>query len=509
MNPEKKRFRRVFVTKTRIGRIFFMIFGTPVPLLALIAISMALIPFKYGMETDEGIWNYIARMRILYDLTPYNDLVENKPPGIFYIFYISNLLFGLNLWFPRLAAVVSMVSTSAVMYLLGKLLHNKTTGLFSMLFFGMMMSSYMIGAYTVSTESFMVFFSTLAFLFVVYAQTQQSYRQYVSCIFTAGLSMGCALAFKQIALADMGALFLFYCLYCKSRYSTHKSYPRDILLLATGVLCTTALSILPILADGVPLEYYIQCVWELIFFSGTVNPQEVAVKRSLKVWFQPEMTFFYVAFYWFAVKNKTFRIKRISVFSVLAWVAISFLAVNSAGTFWWHHLQQFIAPMSLVIALTLSVFADSFSLREDSYKKAVCLCAIATVAVFMPFASICDYINHKSLFYDNNPLSAEKKEMGLWLKEHTAPEDSIYIYESTGQVALAYSDRKSSSRHFSRMFLHRNEYLEELMRDITSNHPRYLLVRGGRFFSENFRQFITEEYKLYTKKYGYNVFEPK
>jgi hypothetical protein len=50
--------------------------------------------------------------------------------------------------------------------------------------------------------------------------------------------------------------------------------------------------------------------------------------------------------------------------------------------------------MSLVIALTLSVFADSFSLREDSYKKAVCLCAIATVAVFMPF---CVYMRlHKS-----------------------------------------------------------------------------------------------------------------
>jgi hypothetical protein len=42
--------------------------------------------------------------------------------------------------------------------------------------------------------------------------------------------------------------------------------------------------------------------------------------------------------------------------------------------------------------------------------------------------------------------------MGLWLKEHTAPEDSIYIYESTGQVALAYSDRKSSSRIFPAFF---------------------------------------------------------
>jgi hypothetical protein len=29
-------------------------------------------------------------MRILYDLTPYNDLVENKPPGIFlYILYFK------------------------------------------------------------------------------------------------------------------------------------------------------------------------------------------------------------------------------------------------------------------------------------------------------------------------------------------------------------------------------------------------------------------------------------
>ncbi len=494
---------------TIIRRLFRFEHIMLVFLLSLIAFSLSLIPFRFGMEIDEGIWNYIARMWHLYGLAPYTDLVENKPPGIFYVFYISNILFGLNLWFPRLLAVLSLTATSGVLYLLGKSLHNKTTGLFAMMFFGMCMSSYVVGAYTVSTESFMVFFSTLSFLWVAYANHQQVYWRYVACILLAGISIGCALAFKQIALADMGALFWFYCLYGWKRSSPHRKFFRDMLLAFGGVFLATVLSLIPVLAGGSSFASYIECVWKLILFSGTVHPETVTVKKSFKVWAQSEMVFWYVALYWFIVKSKLFRIHGIPVISILVWTAAAFVAVNSAGTFWWHHQQQVIAPMSLVIALTLGIFVENFSLTVAARRKVVLLFLILMIVVFMPFPSIADYAHNQALFYDNNPRTVGKKEVGLWVKENTNIDDTVYVYETIGPVVLAYADRRPASRLFSRMFFHNEEYVREFMRDVRSDPPRYLLIRSGTFFSKGFKHFISEEYKISEKKFGYNIFEHK
>lgn len=483
--------------------------ANPFVLALIIGLSATLIPFRYGMEVDEGIWNYIARMWMLYDMAPYKDLVENKPPNIFYIFAMSNYLFGLNVWFPKLAAVVSTVATSLVLYVLGKTLHSKSSGLFAMIFFGMGMASYLVGAYTTATETFMVLFTSLSVLYMVKSQREKSVPGYIVYMVLSGFWVGVAISFKQIALADLGAVFFLYVLYRKARTTPHGSFIRDCLLIAAGALTAAAVCVAPVLANGVPVRYYLECVWELILFSGTVHPQAVTVKKSFEVWSQAEMMFYYIGVFWFAVKRKIFAAKAIPVFGLLAWVTVDFLAVNAAGTYWWHHLVQLMPSVSLVAGLAYGVALDSIDLRAQVYRKAVCGSVLFIILMFVPYPAIMDYLKHQALFYDNNPATKNKRELGLWIKEHTVPDDTIYVYESTGSVILAYTDRRSASRHFSRMFLHNPEFTQQFRDELADNPPDYLIVRAGSFFSGLFKQFIIDNYQISTREYGYNIFVPK
>ncbi len=153
------------------------------------------------MVNDEGIWNYIAFLWIKYGIPPYSEAIENKTPGIYLIFTISNLLFELNIWFPRLLGSLSMVATSALLYFIGRKLLDHFAGIIAMIIFGMSVSwRFMNGTYTAQTESFMILFSTLSFFFLTVSRNAKCIRPYALYIFIAGFCMGIAICFKQTAI---------------------------------------------------------------------------------------------------------------------------------------------------------------------------------------------------------------------------------------------------------------------------------------------------------------------
>lgn len=91
------------------------------------------------MGNDEGMWNYIAFLWIKYGIPPYIGAIENKTPGIYIVFVISNLLFDLNIWFPRILASLSIVTTSILLYIIGRKLCNHLVGVLTMILFGFSM----------------------------------------------------------------------------------------------------------------------------------------------------------------------------------------------------------------------------------------------------------------------------------------------------------------------------------------------------------------------------------
>ena len=105
----------------------------------LVAITCAFVN-NCPMQTDEGIFHYAGWLWVHKGLPPYVGVVENKGPAIFIVNAISNVLFGVNIWFTRLLGCLFLVGTSWLLYLIGRRLAGKTAGTLAMITFGLAMS---------------------------------------------------------------------------------------------------------------------------------------------------------------------------------------------------------------------------------------------------------------------------------------------------------------------------------------------------------------------------------
>src|SRR6185503_9226420 len=71
-------------------------------LLTLIQLFIALLTNGFALSSDEAMWHYIGRNWFRNGLVPYSGGVDNHSPLIFAVFGLSDKLFGVNYWFPRL-----------------------------------------------------------------------------------------------------------------------------------------------------------------------------------------------------------------------------------------------------------------------------------------------------------------------------------------------------------------------------------------------------------------------
>ncbi len=92
------------------------------------------------MGSDEGIWSYIGRIWSKNSIPPYVGAIENKTPGIFELYAISNILFGINIFFVRGLGILSIVLSSIVVFFIGRKLHSPLAGIFGMYVFGLTMT---------------------------------------------------------------------------------------------------------------------------------------------------------------------------------------------------------------------------------------------------------------------------------------------------------------------------------------------------------------------------------
>src|ERR1700686_3977060 len=90
----------------------------PLQLILIIAIIQCVISFLTDpliLTFDESMWQYIGRNWIRNGMVPYTGGVDNKSPLIFLVFGISDRLFGVNYWFPRLLGIA--VQSAGIFFL--------------------------------------------------------------------------------------------------------------------------------------------------------------------------------------------------------------------------------------------------------------------------------------------------------------------------------------------------------------------------------------------------------
>src|SRR5438046_1360445 len=89
----------------------------------LAAISLLIFVTTFGWRHatgDEAVWHYIGFSWVKLGVPPYRGTVDNKGPGIFLLYALSSLLFGVNFLIPRIAGWIAELVTALALYHLGR-----------------------------------------------------------------------------------------------------------------------------------------------------------------------------------------------------------------------------------------------------------------------------------------------------------------------------------------------------------------------------------------------------
>jgi hypothetical protein len=453
---------------------------TNTAVIAVFIFSLLIIAsFGEYMVNDEGIWNYIAFLWIKYGIPPYTEAIENKTPGIYLIFTISNLLFELNIWFPRLLGSLSMVATSILIYFIGRKLLDHFAGIIAMIIFGLSVSwKFMNGTYTAQTESFMILFSTLSFFFLIVSRDAKRIRSYVLYILIAGFCMGIAICFKQTAIFSAGALLAFLLSLGYGRdCQLSSSVTKDLLFLLAGAIFPLCLCLIVLLASGTTFAQFLHQAWLVLLQEGG-GAELKTTKRIwsfISTWRYSEMILFYPLFLLFIIQKKRIEDNKIPFWGIIFWIIFDFIGVNASGFYFGHQFKQLVPPLSLASGIAISVFLKNTSTSTIDMRRYIVQIVVVLAILWAPYQTLLRSYNMN--FKDRiNDEYKEYKELGLWLRENTKETDFVYLIGGHTNPALAYSQRRSASRYFSLLFIEREGAKNEVMEDLTEKKPKYIII---------------------------------
>src|SRR6266566_5592388 len=129
----------------------------------LLQLFIGLLTDGFCLSFDESIWHYIGRNWFRSGLPPYSGGIDNKSPLIFSIFGFSDLLFGVNYWFPRILGIIFQSIGILYVFRIANHLAGKQAGIIAITLYGFSLLWPHTGGKDVSyTESYSVAFIIVA-----------------------------------------------------------------------------------------------------------------------------------------------------------------------------------------------------------------------------------------------------------------------------------------------------------------------------------------------------------
>ena len=151
---------------------------------------------------DEGIYAAVGHA-ILGGATPYRDILDNRTPGIYWLYAAMLMVSGYSVFFVKLVATTSLLLTQATLFHIASRLWNVKTGLVVVAALGLLASFPMLEGNTANAELFMMLPVSIGVLLMLREQA-----------FWAGVALALAFLIKQIAaielVACVAALLLFH-----------------------------------------------------------------------------------------------------------------------------------------------------------------------------------------------------------------------------------------------------------------------------------------------------------
>ena len=495
------------------GRVvqLYRLFLKPIFWLVLAAVLLAVSSLlDVPMFNDEGVWAYIGRIWADHGLLPYTGAIENKATGIYMLYALSHKLFGANIWFPRLVAIVSILLTGEIIRRLAKKLSGSArAGIIALAIFLLTMPLGVVDGASAETETFMNLFRVLTFLFVLVA-FERPLKERLWWVLLSGVFFSWAIAFKQLAITDgLPLLFFFYFLNDKKI----RPLISTLLTFAVGAVTGTIISLVPFLISGGNIRDYIDGAWIILTQSGS-SPHSLLSRVSgfFRHFFLESLFLFSVGLLGYLALWKRMKLYLPLALPLLVWALTDFVAYNADGWYLGHHFKVFIPSWAVIFGIVAHYVLERLRIigNENSGQKIetelpfVVLLSILII-FFIPFNR--EYYQNVRKFIKGNVHDYSLRDLGLYARELTAPGDYIYVWGfHIGQIYY-YSDRLSPSRYFSEPFLGRPGALEEVQGDLKKNVPKLIIVPQEKFpLPEWLQRIIEKDYSLFEERSGHSIY---
>ena len=311
----------------------------PLPLITFFTILQLSVALSNHLYFDEAMWQYIGRNWFRNGLVPYAGGVDNKSPLIFAVFGLSDKLFGVNYWFPRILGAVCQSAGLYYVYKIARHIANEQAALFSTTIYGLsLLWKSTDGASVSFTETYAVTFIIISFF---YSLTSQNSRGF----FISGLIAGLGFGFRFSAFFGIAAIFI-------SSLRRNKS---SAIFFSSGVLLCVLLIAGLFLLAGINLHDFLTYALTDNFGSGSVTDHNLSWRLTnfMNGFFYSELILFYpfvVAFFFFR-KNFNF---------LTTWLICEFTGICIIGTFATTHFKNLLPVVSLMSGLSLACLVENY-----------------------------------------------------------------------------------------------------------------------------------------------------
>src|SRR6266542_3028308 len=206
--------------------------------LIIAAVRAPLLPIP--LERDEGEYAYIA-WRLGYNELPYRDWVDQKPPGVFYMYR-----FALSLPFEAVRAIhlvglLFAAASSGALFFLGLRFIDRFWAWLGAALFAFLGADPLVQGTAANTELFML--CPLIFSQIVFFTAATKNRRDVLSMTLAGALIGIAFMFKQVAIVNWLLLIAIYPIFIRGKNGWRRAAP-FVAWSAMGLLTVVGLVVL-------------------------------------------------------------------------------------------------------------------------------------------------------------------------------------------------------------------------------------------------------------------------
>jgi len=468
---------------------------TVLVLLTALQLIVTLLSNGFVLSFDESIWHYIGRNWFRHGLIPYTGGTDNKSPFIFAIFGLSDTLFGVNYWFPRVLAALCQTIGIYYLYKIAQKLAGSTAGLLVLLFYGLSLLWHATGSqYVAFTETYEVMFMTGA----VYKYINASNKQ---ALLISGLLAGIAVDFRLSAAFVILAI-LIHALFRK-RFT-------DILIFCLGVVSGLLVLIISCALAGIDLHQLLINGLLDNFGKGSATDHTAAFKFDNfchRFLYSPLVLFYPLVLLYVFIKRK--------IDLPILWCVLAFTAINMIGIYDAVHLKDLLPSLALINAIAATYLIEKYKLPAGLVALGIGIIFFPSMAV--PIANLKVLLGsaESPIIYGKapyvNPPEGDRKALGKWIKAHTNSTDLVLVHSFGTQVQV-YSERLSPTIYFN--ITQTPIAKARFYQDLQKNKPAMILIpmfpEYQNLVDADLRAFVSNlvksNYHLERIMYNYQIF---